>query len=476
MADFAASDGLYVSERWRITGGKEKKMDDFVWLAQRLSGSTDSFLDVLLKESPYSDGWRITSLLGSADEEVVRRRGVATKSGDADAVELLSGIQEEFHRRVGDQVALESERQERLWAVLREEYCELPKPGYRPHCVISSKPGMQGSDGDNRRAGFTNGKTDGIPAEERNRMFFATIARLEKLKPILPPYSAQAHAKINAVRERCDALVEKAQREHAELMREARLAEENDYRRAWAMRGRAHKALKAAQEEAAVMMLDAQAGEYISVVGEFFPYQTLEILASTSIEIYGGEDAVGLRVSEWRARWWDRKASEAAQAEAASVPAVTGTESEARNSNATKAKDSAALEPERTARRWEDIEIVFTSELMVQIVVDSHPLPPQNYVEMGFENKKSRKPVAAWDFLLELARHDGVYRVAADRRQWTKIEKRIQELRKVLRRRFSLSDEPIPLIRKTPQNHEDFGYCTKFKIRCHVHTMPEHDV
>jgi hypothetical protein len=53
------------------------------------------------------------------------------------------------------------------------------------------------------------------------------------------------------------------------------------------------------------------------------------------------------------------------------------------------------------ARRWEDIDIVFLSEFKVQITINSQPQPPQNYAEMGFENKKNKNPVAAWETLRE---------------------------------------------------------------------------
>jgi hypothetical protein len=123
--------------------------------------------------------------------------------------------------------------------------------------------------------------------------------------------------------------------------------------------------------------------------------------------------------------------------------------------------------PRLRARRWEDIEIVFLSELKVQIAVNSQLQPPQNYAEMGFENKKNRNPNVAWAALCELARLGGVYRIAANGRQWSQIEKRMQEIRKIFRHRFSLQDDPIPFSKKTPQNPEEFGYRAKFRIRCH---------
>jgi vacuolar-type H+-ATPase subunit H len=130
--------------------------------------------------------------------------------------------------------------------------------------------------------------------------------RLEGLKAILPELSSKAHARVNAARERCDALVEKAKRESAMLKRDADRA--TIKRQATELREKARKVLEAAKEEAAVAMLDAQADEYFPLTGELFAYQTLEVLARTSVKMYGGEDAVEHRMHEWRARWWERQA------------------------------------------------------------------------------------------------------------------------------------------------------------------------
>jgi hypothetical protein len=119
------------------------------------------------------------------------------------------------------------------------------------------------------------------------------------------------------------------------------------------------------------------------------------------------------------------------------------------------------------ARCWEDIDIVFLSELKVQITINSQPQPPQNYAEMGFDNKKNKNPVAAWETFRELAQHGGVCRVAANGKRWGQIEKRMQEIRKAFRCRYALPGDPIPFSKKTPQNREDFGYRAKFRIRCH---------
>jgi len=122
-------------------------------------------------------------------------------------------------------------------------------------------------------------------------------------------------AKINATRERCDVLVAKAQRKHDKLR--AAADREEDWRRARQLRQHAREILQAAQSEAAVRILDAQAEAYLPLVGDHFRYQTLEILATASASLYGGDtskvvtDAVADRVGEWRARSWEREAAAA---------------------------------------------------------------------------------------------------------------------------------------------------------------------
>jgi len=128
---------------------------------------------------------------------------------------------------------------------------------------------------------------------------------------------------------------------------------------------------------------------------------------------------------------------------------------------------------ECNARAWEDVEIVFLSEFQIQINICSRSQQSQNYAELGFANKRSGNPVAAWETLRELAKLGGVYHIAADSRKGSVIEKRIQEIRKVFRVHFGLSDDPFVFTRKTPRNREDFGYRARFKIRCHASYGPE---
>jgi hypothetical protein len=121
--------------------------------------------------------------------------------------------------------------------------------------------------------------------------------------------------------------------------------------------------------------------------------------------------------------------------------------------------------PRCQASKWEDIEISFLSDERVQITIGAQR-DTRNYDEMGFANKKDGKPVLAWQVLRTMAEAGGVIRTASDGMNWAEVEKRIQEIRTVLRHRFGLNDDPLPFTRKTRRNPEEFGYRTKFKLGC----------
>lgn len=94
----------------------------------------------------------------------------------------------------------------------------------------------------------------------------------------LPELSAAAFARVNAARERCDALFANGD-----------------------------------SVTAAVQLLDAQAAEYLPlVVDDNFISQTLQILVATSLSIYGhtqrAERELETRCCHWRAQWWDLEA------------------------------------------------------------------------------------------------------------------------------------------------------------------------
>jgi hypothetical protein len=49
--------------------------------------------------------------------------------------------------------------------------------------------------------------------------------------------------------------------------------------------------------------------------------------------------------------------------------------------------------------------------------------------------------------------------------QWSKLEKRIQEIRLILRKHFGISSDPIPFVEKT-RPEDKSGYNVRFKISC----------
>jgi hypothetical protein len=122
----------------------------------------------------------------------------------------------------------------------------------------------------------------------------------------------------------------------------------------------------------------------------------------------------------------------------------------------------AQVAPESGGREtatWDAIEILFLSEERVQIRKGA-TTETRNYTEFGFEDGRSGKPNLAWKTLLALAAERGILRNAAKTgQQWVDVEKRMQEIRKVLRKHFQISADPIPFVEGT-------GYQALFKISC----------
>jgi hypothetical protein len=111
------------------------------------------------------------------------------------------------------------------------------------------------------------------------------------------------------------------------------------------------------------------------------------------------------------------------------------------------------------ATTWDAIEIQFISDERVQ-VRKSETTQTYNYTEFGFEDSRNGKPNRAWVLLRTLAEKRGIVQSPAEAGQnWPRVEKRIQEIRKVLRARFGISADPIPFIEGT-------GYQAIFKIGC----------
>jgi hypothetical protein len=111
------------------------------------------------------------------------------------------------------------------------------------------------------------------------------------------------------------------------------------------------------------------------------------------------------------------------------------------------------------AATWDTIEISFTSEERVQIR-NGVMTETRNYADFGFADGRSRKPNRAWQALYVLAAKRGIIRDPAKTgEKWPGVEKRMQEIRKILRKQFGISADPIPFVEGT-------GYQARFKIGC----------
>lgn len=123
-------------------------------------------------------------------------------------------------------------------------------------------------------------------------------------------------------------------------------------------------------------------------------------------------------------------------------------------------KRKRASEAPPSLKSWEDLEISFLSDDRVQVIRNGAPSETLNYAEMGFKDSRNGKPSQAWVTLRVLAEEKGTIRNPAKTRgNWSKVEKRVQEIRKALRKGFRISDNPVLFVRRT-------GYQARFKINC----------
>jgi hypothetical protein len=71
---------------------------------------------------------------------------------------------------------------------------------------------------------------------------------------------------------------------------------------------------------------------------------------------------------------------------------------------------------------------------------------------------RTKNPTKAWETLSKLAQTRGVIRNGTEAGlPWPKVEKRVQEIRRVLRKHFGVSSDPLPFV-------EGLGYKARFKI------------
>ena len=116
---------------------------------------------------------------------------------------------------------------------------------------------------------------------------------------------------------------------------------------------------------------------------------------------------------------------------------------------------------------WEDIEIAFLSEGRVQIR-SGQETETCNFGDLGFADGRTKNPRRAWIVLQIMAQSGGIIRdTQKTHGTWSRVEKRIQEIRELLRQYFGISSEtdPIPFVDGT-------GYRARFRIV----TAPSYDM
>jgi hypothetical protein len=117
--------------------------------------------------------------------------------------------------------------------------------------------------------------------------------------------------------------------------------------------------------------------------------------------------------------------------------------------------------------KWEDIEISFLSDDRVQIRRGGKIAETLNYADFGFMDARTENPNQAWEVLRRLAELSGVIGNEAEGRvRWPKLEKRIQEIRAVLRTHFGITSDPIPFAEENRRLGQKSGYHALFKISC----------
>jgi len=108
---------------------------------------------------------------------------------------------------------------------------------------------------------------------------------------------------------------------------------------------------------------------------------------------------------------------------------------------------------------WKEVEISFFNEHSVQITAGEKK-GIHGFGELGMSQKRSGKSTRAWQMLHFLALSKGTLSHPAAREvQWKTVEKRMQELRKWLRKRFDISSDPLPYVKGS-------GYSAEFRINC----------
>jgi len=127
----------YLSDQWRICGGpqsrqvREELRDRLIPITLRAFGSVDASLDILLKESPFSNGSGIPELLRAYELYWLKRNREAVEAGDRGREQICSSFQSQFHQLYCfecEKLGVSTSDRGDLHAILRTDYCRLPTP------------------------------------------------------------------------------------------------------------------------------------------------------------------------------------------------------------------------------------------------------------------------------------------------------------------------------------------------------------
>ena len=109
-----------------------------------------------------------------------------------------------------------------------------------------------------------------------------------------------------------------------------------------------------------------------------------------------------------------------------------------------------------TGIKWGDVSITFISEESVEIRAKK-PLGVKNFIELGFDDKRTKNPNFQWKILISLAHNSGSI-TWGDKSAAPKMKSHIKILRNRLRGLFEIDEDPFFRYSRST------GYKTKFRV------------
>jgi len=128
---------ICLSDQWRVHGGPRKKSareelrDLLIPIVIKAFGSMETSLNVLLKESPHSNGHRISALIRAYQLYFLRRRREAVEAHDEAAEKRCADYERQFgelDKYETEKFGLSTSDDEKISAILRTSVCNLSSP------------------------------------------------------------------------------------------------------------------------------------------------------------------------------------------------------------------------------------------------------------------------------------------------------------------------------------------------------------